>query len=205
MSYELNGRPLGDDPWSADPWNAMECMSRGPGWTWSNGQCVQAATGGWGEVACKASGGTWDAIHGACCPAGQVPGASGCETPSVQAPPVASWELAACSVFGGMWDAASGTCFYPPSSEGLVASSRGSCPAGSVQASGGKCMTVSPRAEPQTSPQVSEQSWWQRQPDSTKLFVIAGAGAAGLVLFAVVTGAFVRERTPNPTRRRRRR
>jgi len=187
VSYEI--LPLGD-VYGVDPWKAMECIARGPGFTWSNGQCVQAAVGGWGEIACKASGGAWDPIHGLCCPAGQVAGPAGCETPETTGgAAVATWEEAACAVFGGVWNATAGACIYPQSSEGLVQQSRGGCGAGNVQTPDGRCLPALPAQGTPESEPADGRSWWQRQPDSTKVMVVGGAAAAGLVLLAVGVGA----------------
>jgi hypothetical protein len=206
MSYEII-RPLGDDPWGSS-WNAMECIARGPGFTWSNGQCVPAATAGWAEVACRATGGNFDPGSSICCPANEFYGPGGCTAEGSAAP--VSWEETACAVFGGYWEEGAGACMYPPSSEGLVEQSRAGCEPGHVQTSDGRCLPAIPippvgqNAQPPEAAPVVERSWWQRQPDSTKVLIVGGTAAAGLVLLAIGVGAIGSHFAKNPPRRRRR-
>jgi hypothetical protein len=167
----------------------------------------------WGEIACRAAGGNWDAANGVCCPANESYGPGGCTAvPGILSPP--SWQQSACQLFGGYWDEGAGACMYPPSSSSFVRASQGKCPADRVETPDGRCLPMLPtqvefvdEGEQAATPEAASRSWWQSQPDSTKVLVVGGAAAAGLVLLSVAVGAIGSHYDKNApsTRRRSRR
>lgn len=118
-----------------DPFQAMQCLARGPGWTWNGEQCVQQATSGWGQAACQATGGTWtwDGMQWQC--------VSAQEQQQVDAVTAVAQQV--CAAIGGTYNTVSGECLYPPSSQGLVQASQGACAPGQIQTTSG-CMVVRP-------------------------------------------------------------
>jgi len=140
-----------------------------------------------------------------------------------------SWAQQMCDAMKGTWNPAMQTCdFNQAVAQGLAS---GGCPAGSVKAEDGGCLPAAVvSGQPsqgvtakgncvanggtwndatQTCAMPSAQTqptWWDKQPDSTKMLVVAGAAVGTLAVGALVLRAMRSSKggyTPNPPKRKR--